>query len=89
MKVEQNGNLYGAGYYSDFFSEEECRIDIKNMREAGINLIRTGELFNGWDQIEREKGKFDFKNMDFFFDCCQEYGIQILLGTERLLRLNG
>ena len=27
MKVEQNGNLYGAGYYSDFFSEEECRID--------------------------------------------------------------
>lgn len=81
MKAEQNKNLYGAGYYSDFFSEEECRVDIKNMREAGINLIRTGELFNGWDQIEREEGKFDFKNMDFFFDCCQEYGIQILLGT--------
>lgn len=35
MKVEQNGNLYGAGYYSDFFSEEECRIDIKKYERSG------------------------------------------------------
>lgn len=81
MRVEWEENLCGAGYYPDFFSKEECENDLKNMKEAGINLIRTGELFNGWDQIEKEEGYYDFEQMDTFFDLCQKFGIRILLGT--------
>lgn len=81
MRTEWEENLCGAGYYPDFFSKEECENDLKNMKEAGINLIRTGELFNGWDQIEKEERYYDFEQMDTFFDLCQKFGIRILLGT--------
>lgn len=78
MKQE---NLCGVGYYPNFFSKQDCKTDLENMKKSGINLLRTAELFNGWDQIEIEEGVFDFEILDEFFDLCDQYEIKIILGT--------
>lgn len=51
------------------------------MKDCGISLIRTAELFCSWDQLEPEKGKFEFEWLDEFFDLCKKYEMKILLGT--------
>lgn len=72
---------YGAGYYPLMQKKEDWSRDLQTMKEIGINFIRTAEIFNGWDQIEYEKGKYRFEFLDEFFDLCAEYDIGILLGT--------
>ena len=73
--------MCGVGYHPNFFSKEDWKKDLENMQKAGITLLRTAELFNGWDQIEIEEGVYDFSILDDFFDLCHVYGIQIILGT--------
>ncbi len=73
--------LYGAGYYPLMHDEVDWERDIRLMKDSGINLIRTAELFNTWDRIEPSKGHFNFDFLDKFFDLCEQYGMKILLGT--------
>ncbi|WP_066501186.1 beta-galactosidase [Abyssisolibacter fermentans] len=73
--------IYSAGYYPLMQERKDWEQDILRMKAAGIQLIRTAELFNTWDQIEPEKGKFRFEFLDDFFDLCQKHGMKILLGT--------
>ena len=73
--------IYAAGYYPMMHDREDWENDLKSMKEAGINVVRTAELFNGWDQIEPVRGQFEFGFLDDFFDRCKDYGIKILLGT--------
>lgn len=77
----QNRFIYAAGYYPLMHEKHDWERDLKLMKQSGIQLIRTAELFNTWDRIEPEKGKFNFKFLDEFFDLCDKYGIKILLGT--------
>ncbi|MBA5851823.1 beta-galactosidase [Clostridium sp. cel8] len=79
--MKQEKFIYAAGYYPLMHSKSDWHRDLKDMKEAGIKLIRTAELFNSWDRIEPERGKFNFEFLDEFFDLCQENGIRILLGT--------
>ncbi|MBY2476719.1 beta-galactosidase [Clostridioides difficile] len=72
---------YAAGYYPLMQDRNDWEKDLKTMKDCGINLIRTAELFNTWDRIEPEEGKFEFKFLDDFFDLCDKYQIKILLGT--------
>lgn len=73
--------IYAAGYYPLVQSRSDWERDLKHMKEAGITLIRTAELFCSWDQIEPEKGKYEFDWLDQFFDLCHKNGMGILLGT--------
>lgn len=73
--------IYAAGYYPLAHDPSDWERDLKNMKDAGISLIRTAEIFCGWDQIEPEQGKFEFDWLDKFFDLCGEYDMRILLGT--------
>ncbi|SKC89692.1 beta-galactosidase [Maledivibacter halophilus] len=78
---QQDRIIYAAGYYPLMQEKQDWKKDLRLMKESGIQLIRTAELFNTWDRIEPEKGKFKFEFLDEFFDLCQEYGMKILLGT--------
>lgn len=78
---KQDEFMYAAGYYPLVHPRKDWDKDLSLMKKAGINLIRTAELFNTWDRIEPEKGKFNFDFLDEFFDLCQKYNIKILLGT--------
>jgi len=73
--------IYGASYYPLNHEEKDWERDLKTMKENGINLVRTAEIFNTWDTIEAEECKFDFAFLDNFFDLCEKYEIKILLGT--------
>jgi len=73
--------IYAAGYYPLMHEKEDWEKDLKTMKDMGIRLIRTAELFNTWDRIEPEKGVFNFGFLDEFFDLCAKFGIKILLGT--------
>ncbi|WP_461206838.1 beta-galactosidase [Clostridium sp. DL1XJH146] len=79
--MKQDKFLYAAGYYPLMHEKKDWRHDLELMKKSGINLVRTAELFNTWDRIEPEKGKFNFEFLDEFFDLCKEYEIKILLGT--------
>lgn len=73
--------IYAAGYYPLAHDPSDWERDLKNMKDAGITLIRTAEIFCGWDQLEPEQGKFEFEWLDKFFDLCGENEMHILLGT--------
>lgn len=73
--------IYAAGYYPLMHEKKDWDRDLKLMKESGINLIRTAELFNTWDRIEPKKGEFNFEFLDEFFDLCLKYDIKILLGS--------
>ncbi len=73
--------IYAAGYYPLMHDKNDWDRDLKRMKEAGIRLIRTAELFNSWDRIEPEKDAFKFEFLDDFFDLCLKYGIKVMLGT--------
>lgn len=73
--------LSGVAYHPNFLSREDWESDLLLMKNSGINLIRTCELFNGWDQIERQDGVFDFTIIDDFMNVCQRMGIKVMLGT--------
>lgn len=76
-----NKFIYGASYYPLNHPESEWEQDLKIMKESGINLIRTAEIFNTWDVVEAKEGVFNFEFLDKFFDLCGEYDLKILLGT--------
>ncbi|SHJ89082.1 Beta-galactosidase GanA [Clostridium amylolyticum] len=79
--MEQDRFIYAAGYYPLMHEKQDWEKDLKLMKQSGIQLIRTAELFNTWDRIEPEKGKFNFQFLDDFFDLCVKYELKILLGT--------
>lgn len=79
--MDRDDFIYAAGYYPLMHDKEDWDRDLKLMKDSGINMIRTAELFNTWDRIEPEKGKFNFEFLDEFFDLCLKYDIKILLGT--------
>ena len=73
--------LYGGNFYPLVEDKANWERDLVTMKEAGINHLRTAEIFNGWDQIEPEEGKYRFDELLEFFDLCKKYEIKILLGT--------
>lgn len=72
---------YAAGYYPLVQKREDWEKDLAYMKECGITLIRTAELFCSWDQIEPEETIYEFEWLDEFFDLCEACEMKILLGT--------
>lgn len=73
--------LYGGGYYPLLEERKNWEKDLESMKRAGINIVRTAELFNTWDRIEPVEGMHDFGFLDDFFELCGQMGMKILLGT--------
>jgi beta-galactosidase GanA len=77
----QNKFIYATGYYPLMQEREDWEKDLLTMKNCGITLIRTAELFNTWDRIAPTPDTFNFGFLDDFFDLCSKYDMQILLGT--------
>lgn len=69
---------YGVTYYPDQWPRETWDATLRQVREAGLNLVRFGEM--AWDWIEPEEGRFDFSGLDRAMDICSRHGIKVLLG---------
>lgn len=72
---------YGASYSPLVFPEDEWRQDLALMQQAGMNLIRLGDVHGSWDLIEPAPGEFKLEALGRFYRLAEEYGIEILIST--------
>jgi beta-galactosidase len=80
---------FGADYYPEHWvfpyggsadKPEACwERDAELMANAGINVVRMGEL--SWGLCEREEGKYDFGWLQRAMDVMGKAGIKVVLGT--------
>ena len=73
--------LFGSSYYPPHHDPADWPRDLDRMVEAGLTVIRSGELLASWDHIEVAPGRFDFGWLDRLFELAGERGIKIILGT--------
>ncbi|MBN2057737.1 MAG: beta-galactosidase [Candidatus Saganbacteria bacterium] len=69
---------FGVTYYPDQWPRETWDRTFAEIKQAGLNIIRFGEM--AWDWIEPEPGKFEWKELDRAMDLCAKHGIKVLLG---------
>jgi beta-galactosidase len=69
---------FGVTYYPDQWPKETWDKTFKEIKQAGLNIVRFGEM--AWDWVEPEPGKFTFAELDHALDLCKKYGIKVLLG---------
>ncbi|MFH1387462.1 MAG: alpha-amylase family protein [bacterium] len=69
---------FGVTYYPDQWPEKTWDNTFRQIKEAGLNIIRFNEM--AWDQIEPEPGKYSFAALDHALDLCQKHEIKVLLG---------
>jgi beta-galactosidase GanA len=72
---------YGASYSPLYFAEKEWDSDLALMQEAGMNLIRLGDVHGSWDRLEPRPGEFAFDQLDKFYQRANQYGIEIIIST--------
>jgi beta-galactosidase len=69
---------FGVTYYPDQWPRETWDKTFAEIKKAGLNTVRFGEM--AWDWIEPEMGRFDFKGLDHAMDLCAKHKIKVLLG---------
>lgn len=69
---------FGVTFYPDQWPEESWDNQLAQIRAAGFNLIRFGEM--AWDWMEPSPGKFNFKELDRALNLCDKHGLKVLLG---------
>lgn len=73
------GQLYVGTNYQPFDRADRDQIqrDIDRMKQAGMKVVRMGDL--AWDAFEPAEGKFDFKLFDWIMDRMHAAGLQVIL----------
>lgn len=71
------GLYVGACYQPIDRTTEQIKKDIAIMRDAGLNVVRMGDL--SWDSFEPASGKFEFEWFDHILDQMHEAGIRVVL----------
>ncbi len=69
---------FGVTYYPDQWPKETWDATFRQIKAAGFNLVRFGEM--AWDWLEPSPGKFKFKELDLAMNLCKKYGLKVLLG---------
>jgi hypothetical protein len=72
------GQLFVGTNYQPFDrAREQIPRDIARMKQAGMKVVRMGDL--AWDSFEPAEGKFDFKTFDWIMDQMQAAGLKVIL----------
>lgn len=69
----------GAAYYPELWDKSEIDLDVKRMKEYGINCVRVGEF--AWSTMEKREGEFDFSIFKYVLDKMYENGIYTIMCT--------
>lgn len=73
-----SGQLFvGTCYQPVDRSREQIQRDIALMRQAGLKVVRMGDL--SWDYFEPAEGRFDFATFDWIMDRMHDAGIKVIL----------
>ncbi|HVN66778.1 MAG TPA: beta-galactosidase, partial [Candidatus Sulfotelmatobacter sp.] len=70
---------FGVTFYPDQWPEETWEKSFREIKAAGFNIVRFGEM--AWDWLEPEMGRFDFRGLDRVMTICQKNGLKVLLGV--------
>ena len=83
MTADESGISYpyGASYSPLMYPEAEWEDDLRLMAEAGMNLVRIGDVHGSWDRLEPRPGAYDFERLTAFYRAAEEFGISALLST--------
>jgi beta-galactosidase len=71
--------LLGAAYYPEWWTQDECEEDFRQMRELGLNCVRMGEF--AWAIFEPAPGRFNFEWMDRALESARKNQIRVILCT--------
>ncbi|MDD5594072.1 MAG: beta-galactosidase, partial [Candidatus Margulisbacteria bacterium] len=69
---------FGVTFYPDQWPVETWAENFKNIKKAGFNIVRFGEM--AWDWVEPDAGRFSFADLDRAMNLCAKLGLQVLLG---------
>jgi beta-galactosidase len=71
--------LFGVAYYDEYMPEERLELDVRMMKEAGINVVRIAE--STWSTLEPQDGVFDFTHVDRVLAAMHGASIRVIVGT--------
>ncbi len=73
------GQLFVGTNYQPFdrAGRDQIQRDIDRMQQAGMKVVRMGDL--SWDAFEPNEGKLDFKLFDWIMDRMQVAGLKVIL----------
>ncbi|WP_426161847.1 beta-galactosidase [Pseudoduganella sp. R-34] len=73
------GQLFVGTNYQPFDRRDRDQIerDIQRMKQAGMKVVRMGDL--AWDAFEPAEGKFDFRLFDWIMDRMQAAGLKVIM----------
>ena len=69
----------GVDYYPEHWDVSLWEQDARQMRDAGIGIVRLAEF--AWSRLEPVEGQFDFAWLDQAIDLLARHDIDIVLGT--------
>lgn len=72
---------YGSSYSPLVFPESAWDRDLSQMAEAGMNIIRLGDVHGSWDRIEPQEGTFQFDILEKFYQRAADWGQSIMIST--------
>lgn len=79
QKIKKDKLLYGVAYYDEYMPYDRLEIDVKMMKDAGINVVRIAE--STWSTVEPQDGVFDFTHIDRVLNAMHKAGISVIVGT--------
>jgi beta-galactosidase len=69
----------GTCYYPEHWPGERWQMDIDNMVDMGISVVRVAEL--AWSAMEPHDGEFNFAWLEDFISMASKKNLKIILGT--------
>jgi beta-galactosidase GanA len=72
---------FGASYSPLMFSKQEWERDLALMQQAGMNLIRAGDVHGSWDRLEPQEDEYAFQALGQFYEQAHAHGMDILLSN--------
>lgn len=69
----------GVDYYPEHWDVSLWEQDARQMREAGITIVRLAEF--AWSRLEPSEGKFEFEWLDQAIGVLARHGINVVIGT--------
>jgi len=69
----------GVCYFPEHWPRERWETDVRQMAEAGIDVVRMAEF--SWGRLEPERGEFDFEWLDTAVSLLGDAGIDVVLCT--------
>ncbi len=73
------GQLFVGTNYQPFDrgGRDQIERDIQRMKQAGMKVVRMGDL--AWDAFEPAEGKFDFRLFDWIMDRMHAAGLKVIM----------